>query len=291
METVGLAHETEIRGTRISWSELGSGPPLVLLHGLMDSHRTWRRVAPLLASGFRVLMPDLPGHGWSGRPDAPYTVAWFARLLGEWMGAIGVERADVCGHSLGAGIAQWMLLEDRPRIRRLALTDAGGLGREVGVGLRLATFPVLGRWFTPPVMRVVIPLSLKVAPGSFGHPDPEEVAIFLRMFRLPGTERAFRRALEAVIDVRGQRQQMMTRAREVPRLPPVALFWGERDPMVPVAHGRALLRSSEGITLTVYPGCGHLPQLDVPERFADDLQAFLRDPSRRAARILSASDT
>jgi pimeloyl-ACP methyl ester carboxylesterase len=91
-----------------------------------------------------------------------------------------------------------------------------------------------------------------------------------------------------VVDVRGQHQQTMARVREVPSLPPIALFWGERDPMIPVAHGRALVQAADGITLTVYPGCGHFPHLDAPEAFAGDLAAFLRDRTRRPARLLDA---
>ncbi len=69
IETLGQPNETAVQGSTIVWGELGEGPPLVLLHGLMDSHRTWRHVAPILAPHHRLLMPDLPGHGLSGRPD------------------------------------------------------------------------------------------------------------------------------------------------------------------------------------------------------------------------------
>jgi pimeloyl-ACP methyl ester carboxylesterase len=71
MEMIGQAHQTTVMDTMIAWGELGAGEPLVLLHGITDSHRTWRRVAPLLAARYRVPMPDLPGHGYSARPDAP----------------------------------------------------------------------------------------------------------------------------------------------------------------------------------------------------------------------------
>jgi pimeloyl-ACP methyl ester carboxylesterase len=94
METIGRAHETPAKGTSMAWGEMGTGEPLVLLHGMWDSHRTWRRAAPLLAERFRVLMPDLPGHGLSGRPDAPYTLTWYAQTLLAWMDAIGVTHAS-----------------------------------------------------------------------------------------------------------------------------------------------------------------------------------------------------
>jgi pimeloyl-ACP methyl ester carboxylesterase len=70
----------------------------------------------------------------------------------------------------------------------------------------------------------------------------------------------------------------------VGELPPVALFWGEDDPILPVAHGRAALVSSENISLVTYPSCGHFPQLEVPAELATDLRHFLTDPARLPAR-------
>lgn len=267
MEMLGDAHETAVGDTSIAWGEMGAGPPLILIHGIQDSHRAWRRSAPHLAKRFRVLLPDLPGHGYSGRPDAPYTLEWNARVLADWMDRIGVEKAHICGHSFGGGIAQWMVLEQRSRIDRLALVAAGGLGREVTPSMRLATFPVLGSKITPLVLRHVLPLVLKHSSEIFGHMEPEEQERFVRIIRIPGTDRAFQRSLEGVINLFGQYMQTIQRAGEVPHMPAVALFWGSRDPIIPIAHGKKAAANADNITLTVYPQCGHYPQLDVPERF------------------------
>jgi pimeloyl-ACP methyl ester carboxylesterase len=283
-EMIGEAHETTVTGTSIAWGEMGAGEPLVLLHGIFDTHRTWRRVAPLLASRFRVLMPDFPGSGRSGRPDAPYTLSWHARVIAEWMEAIGVPRAHVCGHSYGAGVAQWMVLEQRSRIDRLALVSAGGLGRQVAVGLRLTSFPVLGRRISPLVLRHLMPLILKTWPEVFGHMEVDEQRLFTEMSRIPGTDVAFQRTVEGVINFFGQYMQTIQRAHEIADMPPVALFWGSNDPIIPVRHGRDAVAQADGITLTTYKGCGHFPQLDVSEEFARDVIAFLTDPGRRPAR-------
>lgn len=287
MDMIGEGHETAVLGTTITWGELGAGEPLVLLHGITDSHRNWRRAAPFLAKKFRVLMPDLPGHGYSGRPDAPYTLSWYGDVVAAWMEAIGVKRAHLCGHSYGGGVAQWMVLEHRNRIDRLALVSAGGLGREVAVGMRLASFPVLGPMITPFAMRMAFPIVLRLLPRTFGHMEPEEQERAVQMSRIPDTDRAFRRTLEGVIDVFGQYMQTRHRTDEVNEMPPVALFWGNKDPIIPIRHGRDAVANSEGITLTTYKGCGHYPQLDVPERFAQDLISFLTDPNRPAATIRS----
>jgi pimeloyl-ACP methyl ester carboxylesterase len=286
MQMIGRAHETPVEGTSIAWGEMGEGEPLVLLHGVWDSHRTWRRAAPLLAERFRVLMPDLPGHGFSGRPDAPYTLSWYARTICAWMGTIGVACAHVCGHSYGGGVAQWMLLEDQSRIDRLALVASGGLGREVMLGLRLATFPVYGPLIAPTVMQLGAPLMMRIAAATFGHNEPEEIDRFARMSRIPGSARAFRRSVGGVINPLGQYMQTWQRIGEVDPLPPVAAFWGEKDPIIPLRHGLAARSRLEGATLSVYPRSGHYPHLDSPVRFARELTEFLDDPFRPRARLL-----
>src|SRR5882762_135542 len=123
----------------LHWAELGGGRPLVLLHGLSDSHGTWSRIAPQLALKRRVIMPDLPGHGFSGRPHASYALDWYAQTLAQWIDVLGLEEFDMVGHSFGGGVAQQLLLECGPRIGRLALVASGGLGRDVGLPLRLAS--------------------------------------------------------------------------------------------------------------------------------------------------------
>jgi pimeloyl-ACP methyl ester carboxylesterase len=289
METVGRAHETMVDGVPILWGELGTGEPLVLLHGLLDSHWTWRRAAPLLARRFRVLMPDLPGHGGSGRPDASYTLAWHARMVADWMQAIGVEQADLCGHSFGGGVAQWMLLEQRARVRRLALVASGGLGREISPALRLAAIPLLGRALSPFVLAAVIPALLPFVAAGIGNMEPAERARLVGMIRRPGTARAFQRSLEGVVDVWGQYQQTFPRARELPELPPIALFWGRGDPVIPLRHGMDAVARASGITLVTYDRCGHYPHLDVAPRFAADALSFYADPLRTGA-VLHAAE-
>jgi pimeloyl-ACP methyl ester carboxylesterase len=285
MEMIGRAHVSTANGTSIAWGELGRGAPLVLIHGFQQSHRSWRRIAPRLAEDFRVLLPDLPGHGLSGRPDAPYTLAWYSLTVAAWMDAIGIPRAHVCGHSFGGGIAQWMLLGYREKVDRLALVAAGGLGREVSIGLRLATFPVLGRTFTPFVIRYGLPFVVRHASGTFGQTEPEEVDRAAAMYRIPGTDRAFQRSVAGVINLRGQYMQTLDRVHEVASLPPIAVFWGEKDPILPVKHGREAFKDATGVSLTTYPEAGHFPHLDLPAEVARDLRAFLCDPHRPPARF------
>ena len=264
-----------LRGLELHWVELGEGRPLVLLHGLGDSHRTWRTVAPKLARSRRVLMPDLPGHGLSDRPDASYALEWHADVVGAWLEALHLNNVDLVGHSYGGGVAQQLLLEHAGRIRKLALVASGGLGREVPLSLRLAALPYFVERLGQPFMGLGTRIALGFAEGT--HPA-REIVLRALMNATPGTARAFARSVRDVIDWRGQHRAFFDRAHELPVLPPVGLFWGEHDRVIPIAHAARALALLHGAVLMRFAGCGHSPHWEQPERFVSALEEFLDRP-------------
>jgi pimeloyl-ACP methyl ester carboxylesterase len=283
---VGWHHRfARVDGVRLHWAELGEPtgePPLVLLHGLNDSYRTWRQVAPRLAGDRHVLVPDLPGHGLSARPDASYTLRWYAHVMAGWLDAIRVDSADVVGHSFGGGVAQMMLLESPERIRRLVLASSGGLGREISVLLRLASIPFVVEYFGQRFMGPCTRLALK-ATGAVA--STEEMARLGTMNAQRGSARAFARTVRDIIDWRGQRQTFFQGADRLSGLPAIAVFWGDRDAVIPAAHGEALVEYLDGVRLTRFPDCGHYLHHQKPEAFVDAVRAFLEAPHVPAARL------
>src|SRR4029453_13168202 len=135
---------SQVEGVRLHWAELGRANgtvPLVLLHGLNDSYLTWKHVAPALAQDRRVFTLDLPGHGLSERPDASYELSWHAHIIAKWFEQIGLELADIVGHSYGGGVAQMLLLECPARVRRLVPIASGGVGGVGGSRVRPGALP------------------------------------------------------------------------------------------------------------------------------------------------------
>jgi pimeloyl-ACP methyl ester carboxylesterase len=281
----------DVDGVRVHWAELGEStekPPLVFLHGLSDCHRSWLRLAPRLARDRRVLVPDLPGHGLSGRPDASYELGWYAHVLGHWLDTVGIDRADVVGHSFGGGVAQMMLLECPGRIRRLALVSSGGLGREIAALLRLAgSMPLVVERLGQPFMGLFTRLARK-ATGSL-H-SSEDVAQLSAMNAQSGSARAFARTVRDIIDWRGQRRSFFERADELSALPPIAVFWGDRDAVIPFSHAEALASAVDGVRLTRFASCGHYPHHEKPDDFVDGLREFLDATGVRAARLRRAAE-
>lgn len=251
---------------------MGRGEPLVLLHGLGDSHRTWQYVAPALAESRRVLMLDLAGHGRSSRPDASYELAWHAKLVSRWALAIGLHEIDVAAHSFGGGVAQMMLLEQRPRIRRLVLVAPGGLGREVMMPLRLASMPWIVESIGQPFMGLGTKLTLGGTKNAFTGSDISELA---RMNARRGTARAFARTVRGVIDLRGQHRSFYQRGHEIPALPPIRVLWGDEDAIIPPHHGDFFAGVVRGVTVRRFEGCGHYIHREQPSRFVREVRAFL----------------
>src|SRR3954465_10950262 len=131
-------HELELHGQRVSYRVAGSGPPLLLLHGIANSSDTWARVAPLLSDRFTVIAPDLLGHGESAAPRGDYSLGAHASGARDVATALGHDRATVIGHSPGGGIAMQFPYQFPERTERLVLVSSGGLGREVHLLLRAA---------------------------------------------------------------------------------------------------------------------------------------------------------
>jgi pimeloyl-ACP methyl ester carboxylesterase len=273
--------QVDLGEVTLHWTEVGQGPPLLLLHGLNDSHRTWREIWPRLP-GRRVLMLDLPGHGMSNRPDAPYTLDWNATQVARFIEHLDLRNLDLVGHSYGGGVAQWLLLKCRPRIRRLALLSSGGLGREVYPWLRLASVPFVIEAFGQHFMAPIAGFAMSRATTSDARAEIDLLASYLRQ---PGSARAFSRTVRDVIRWRGQTRSIFDRIEEVDELPPMRLFWGTRDTILPIAQGTALADLLENCDLIRFKGRGHFVQWEEPVEFARALQAFLDFPSAPPARL------
>lgn len=272
---------TVVDGVAMHWVEMGEGRPLVLLHGLGDSHGAWKAVAPALAERRRVLMPDLAGHGRSSRPDASYALAWHSRLVSRWAAGLGLDEIDVVAHSFGGGVAQMMLLEPAPRIRRLVLVAPGGLGPEVTAPLRLASLPWIVETVGQPFMRLGTHVALSTLRGGRGAGAHTTARLNAR----PGTARAFARTIRGVIDLRGQHRSFYQRGHEIPELPPICVLWGEDDPIIPADHGDRFARSVADVTVRRFPGVGHYLHREAPGRFVDAVSEFLDSEHRPSARL------
>ena len=267
----------DLHGHPVSYRMAGSGPVVVLIHGITSSSRTWERVVPALAEHHTVIAPDLLGHGESATPRGDYSLGAYASGVRDLLVALGFERATVVGHSLGGGIAMQLAYQFPERVERLVLVDSGGLGREVNLMLRAATLP--GSEYVLPLL-CASPLrdaarAVGRALGAVGlqpGADLQGMAEGFASLAAVDARRAFLHTARSIIDVTGQRVSASDRLYLAGGMPTL-IVWGERDPMIPVAHARAAHEAMPGSRLEVFADAGHFPFNDDPARFA----ALLRD--------------
>src|SRR6266576_6120297 len=137
--------QIELHGHRVIYRVAGSGPPVVLIHGMINSSRHWEEVALRLAHRHTVIAPDLIGHGDSATPRGDYSLGAHAAVIRDLLAAIGVDRASIVGHSLGGGVAMQYFWQFPERTERLVLVSSGGLGHEVSPLLRTVSLPGASR--------------------------------------------------------------------------------------------------------------------------------------------------
>jgi pimeloyl-ACP methyl ester carboxylesterase len=135
-------HQTlTLHGHSISYVQKGSGPVLLLIHGMAGALDTWRSVIEPLADQATVLAVDLPGHGSSSPGGGDYSLGALAAFLRDVLMALGHDRVTLVGHSLGGGIAMQFSYQFPEMTERLVLVSSGGLGLEVNPALRAASLP------------------------------------------------------------------------------------------------------------------------------------------------------
>lgn len=273
-----LRHLT-LHGHTVAYRQAGSGPVIVLVHGITSESGTWERVLPGLARGRTVIAPDLAGHGESAKPRGDYSLGAHASNLRDLLLALGHDRATLVGHSLGGGIVMQFAYQFPEMCERLVLVDSGGLGREVSVLLRAATLP--GAELVLPLLAATRLLDVAARVGGildllgvWPRTDLEQIAQGHSTLSDPETRAAFVHTLRSVVEPGGQRVDATNRLYLAGHLP-FLLIWGERDSMIPVAHGRATHERLPGSRLAVLSRSGHFPQLDEPERFLEVLSDFI----------------
>ena len=272
-------HELSLHGHRVFYRGAGSGPVVVLVHGITSTSATWENLIPYLAERFTVIAPDLLGHGDSAKPRGDYSLGAYATGIRDLLIALGHERATFVGHSLGGGVAMQAAYQFPEHCERLVLVDSGGLGREITPLLRVASLPgtelllplltddrllaigrVIGRWLGRVGLRMHTDVG-EVLRGHASLSDGEARAAFLHILR-------------TIVDPMGQRVNATDRlylAQAIPFL----IVWGERDPIIPVEHARAAHEMVPGSRLEIFPTAGHFPHLDDPLRFVRVLVDFM----------------
>ncbi len=301
----GPPRELVLHGHRIAFLDRGEGPVLLFIHGILGSNRNWADLvdrlvgapspstaaarAPARTPGpedspaawpsYRVLAPDLFGHGASAKPMGDYSLGAHAATLRDLLDELGVDRVTLIGHSLGGGVAMQFCYLFPQRVDRLVLVSSGGLGRSVSPLLRSAALP--GAELVLPVLasgwvrrRVETVGRLARRLGWRAGPDVQQSWRGFASLADAESRRAFLATTRAVIDPGGQTVSAVDHLRAVRKVPTLVV-WGTRDRMIPSEHADVVRELVPGSQVELFEGAGHFPHLDQPERFVRVLRDFI----------------
>jgi pimeloyl-ACP methyl ester carboxylesterase len=273
--------EIKLHGHAVGYRRAGSGPLLVLLHGITSNSDAWRRVLPRLAEHYTVVAPDLLGHGASAKPKGDYSLGAYAAGVRDLLAVLGFERGTVVGHSLGGGIAMQFAYLFTEYVERMVLISSGGLGKDVHPLLRAAALPG-SEWVLPMLMRewpVRAGGAVADVAGKLGLEAGPDLAEFARGYASL-TEReardAFMHTMRGVVDHEGQRVSALDRLYLADQMPTL-IVWGADDPIIPVEHGRRAHELVANARYVEIPGSGHWPILDAPDRLVSELVSFIEE--------------
>jgi pimeloyl-ACP methyl ester carboxylesterase len=267
------------RGTRVRFVEAGEGPPLLVVHGYLSSHRTWDDVMPALAGQLRVIAPDLPGFGESEKPSPSryaYTFDAFADSLADVVAALELSRVSVCGHGLGGSVALTLATTYPDLVDRLVLVGPLVYSARLGWMERAAPVPLLGPLaFKQLYGRAIFRRHFRDHYDTARVPWPRIDAHF-DLFNVPAAREAAFATTRALLDTRAV-------VARVPRVTvPTLVVWGRADRIAPLTDGRRLARELRGARFEVLEA-GHAPHEQCPDEFVRVTRRFLAEAAGKAA--------
>lgn len=262
-----LERYTEIQGVKICYLEWGASNPeaMVFIHGLSGNVQNWWDQFEDFRDQYRVIVPDLPGHGKSAKPEEfDYSVPDFANIVIQLMDQLNIKKAHIIGNSMGGAIAGYLAIHYPDRVNRLVLSDSAGIK-----SIPLINLAPLA---TPLAFRLTGVTSAKQYKGT--SPKQMARAEMNASFRNTNEEFPYLKALDkslsqlAKIDLTDDLSKIQAKT---------LLIWGDNDNLVPLSVSKTFLKNIPDSQLYVVKKGAHTPNMNKPKEFNCALQKFLND--------------
>jgi len=267
-QTEGVA---TVYGAKINYVEAGSGPVVVLLHGLGGNTTNWQFNIQPLAQKYRVIVPDQIGFGKSDKPLINYRISTYVDFLDAFLKELKIERASFVGNSMGGWVAALYTLAHPQKVERLVLVDAAGL---------------------LPTHDLDLPLLMKLNPST--REGMKELvskvfynkAIFMSDMFIDASMRARINAGDGYT-IRSLSESILRRedfldGRLAGIKHPTLVIWGREDGVLPLSDGQRFQKEIPGAQLLIFEQCGHVPQVEKALDFNAAVLKFLAAPASTA---------
>ncbi len=256
--------ETVVFGTKIHYLEAGSGPTVILLHGLGGSTQNWALNISVLAQNFRVIVPDQIGFGKSDKPFINYRIGTYVDYLNQFCKQLKIERASLVGNSMGGWIAAAYAIAFPDRVERLVLVDAAGYAPPANFDHRI----LYG--LNPSTREGMKQVASKVFYNKLFISDVLiDQALAFRI--TAGDGYTIKSMIESII--RGE-DFLDNRVKSIKQ--PTLVVWGRQDGLTLLADGERFKKEIPNSTLLVIEECGHIPQFEKAAEFNVAVLKFLQ---------------
>jgi pimeloyl-ACP methyl ester carboxylesterase len=274
---------------RIFHYDVGSGEPVVLLHGYNHHAEAWvRNIVPLASAGWRVIALDLPGFGRSGVPRMKYSLSGYGRFLSGFLDTLEIDRAHLVGSSMGGAIALRTALDVPARVRTVTGVDAAGFFTSVPRAWAIAAHPVAQALMRPFLgQKRLLEWSHSRAYYDSRISSAEQTDLMAEAFLQPGYKDHILGMAESMLVAPDE--ELLWNA--LPGIKaPVMIVWGRQDRTISVRHAYAAAQRIPSSEIVIYDRCGHLPMYEKADEFNRDLVDFLaRHRAERTRRRRSVS--
>lgn len=272
------SHFVEVDGMHVHYQEFGErhNPTLLLIHGYTASTYVWVTTAPMFAAnGFHVIAVDLIGFGYSSKPSwFDYTIASQARVIERLLNRLGIGSATVIGSSYGGAVAATLTLDYPERVEKLVLVD-GVINDEVKNHpiLRLANLRGVGEILTP----FLLDSKMLAKQRMYGTLAPENHHL-INQERVDSVVRPLKAADAHHSVLTAARNWDANRIEQDAYLinQPTLIIWGDNDTVIKIHNGYKLHDSILNSRFVIFNQCGHVPQEEKPELFAEVVTDFCR---------------
>jgi pimeloyl-ACP methyl ester carboxylesterase len=265
----------KIMGADVHYVDEGSGELIVMIHGFASSLHTWNRVADELRREYRVIRLDLPPFGVTGPLRSgsgeieTMNLPTYRRFIDTFLQALGISRATFIGNSLGGLIAWDYAVRHREAVERLVLIDSAGFPMKLPIYIALfnsALVRVSSPWLLP---EVIVKSAVRNVYGDPRKIDAVTLRRYVEFFHGEDTRTAIGKMVPT-LDFKDVDTDVL-KTLDVPAL----VLWGAKDRWIPTAHAAEFASRIPGAKSIMYPGLGHIPMEEAPERVMADLRAFL----------------
>ncbi len=280
------AQYVDVGGFKLRYVIKGSGPPVLLIHGLGGFLETWIYNIAALSRHFTVYALDLPGHGLSEGPVADYTLECCThRIAVGFLAALGIEHVSLIGHSLGGLVCLGLAINFPEKVDKLVLVDSAGLNKEAPLIYRLAALPVLGDILLKPTIKPLIKAGMK---RGFYNPEivtEEMVDLSYSYWRMPKFKRALSNLLKHNVSLDGVHPEVLVTEKLHLVRSPTLLIHREEDQVIPVEHARLACHLIPDVRCRTFPECGHCPQIEKAPQFNEAVIDFLKAEQAEAKKF------